>query len=312
MNPAAGHDAPATSGLVVVVGSINVDYVVEVAHLPTPGETVTGGRQSVHPGGKGANQAVAAARSGAQVELIARVGTDDAGVARIAQLKNEGVGTTFVATTEGKATGTAVVLVAADGENAIVVSPGANQCLDVGDIERAAALLIDATLLVMQTEVPLSAIQRAAELVGPDTIRVLNCAPYIPLAPELLELVDVLIVNAVEALQLLGEPTTSDLDPARVAERLRDLGPPIVVITRGAEGALAATDRGIVQVPAPPTLVVDTTGAGDAFVGAFSARLAAHASMAEALNFAVAAGSLTSEHPGALPNIPPLPMTESP
>lgn len=301
---ATGSRMPVASGLVVVVGSVNVDYALEVAHLPAPGETVTGARWTVHPGGKGANQAVAAARSGARVEFVARVGKDEAGSMRIAGLRDEGVGTTFVVATECEATGAAVVLVAADGENSIVVSPGANQMLDVGDIETAADLLANAPLLVMQLEVPLSAIERAAELAGPDTIVVLNCAPYVPLPADLLAHVDVLVVNSLEACQLLGESASVDLAPGHAAEQLRALGPRIVVITLGAEGALAATEHGVLQVPAPPTRVVDTTGAGDAFVGALCARLAAHAPIAEALEFAVATGSLTAEHPGALPHVP--------
>ncbi|MHB1782875.1 MAG: ribokinase [Acidimicrobiales bacterium] len=293
-----------SAGLVGVVGSINVDHVLEVAHLPAPGETVTGARRTVHPGGKGANQAVAAARSGAVVEFVARVGDDDAGTTRIAELQAEGVGTSFVARTEGEATGAAFVLVAADGENSIVVSPGANHLLGPADIERAAPLIAKAALLVMQLEVPLPAIERAAEVAGPDTVLLLNCAPYAPLPTALLARTDVLVVNALEASQLLGVQTPEELAPETAARRLRALGPTVVVITLGPGGALAATPAGDVQVPAPPTRVVDTTGAGDAFVGALAARLAARAQTAEALRFAVTAGSCTAEHAGALPWIP--------
>ena len=261
-------------GDVVVVGSINVDYIVRVPRRPGAGETVSEGILEVHPGGKGANQAVAAAYCGVPVYMVARVGDDSAGAQRLAELENAGVATAFVARSPGMATGSAFVTVTPDGENTIVVAPGANAGLETPDVERATEILGSAAVLVAQLEVPLASVTRAVELAGPHTQVVLNCAPARPLGPELLGRVDVLVVNEPEAAVLTGHAFSSTVGAFSMAEQLLALGPPAAVVTLGAEGAVLVGPGQRVHVPAPKVAVRDTTGAGDAFVGALAASLA--------------------------------------
>lgn len=295
----------AERGAVVVVGSVNVDYVLHVSRRPEGGETVAAARLELHPGGKGANQSVAVARLGAGVELIARVGDDAAGRGRVAELRAEGVGVALVSPTSGVPTGTAVILLTPDGENSIVVAPGANAALRAEDLDVGGGALDDAAVVLMQLEVPLAVVARAAELAGPATTVVLNAAPYRELPPELLARVDVLVVNQSEAGALVGRRVEGVEAARAVAAECRRLGPRAVVVTLGAEGAVAAGDGLELHVPAPPTEVVDTTGAGDAFVGALAARLAAGRPLEDAVRVGVRVGSATAAHLGATPQLPP-------
>ncbi len=196
----------ARGSLVVVVGSINVDYVMRVSRRPAPGETVSGATLEIHPGGKGANQAVAVARCGAAVEMIGRVGHDAAGQSRMADLAGEGVSTAHVLPTENVATGAAFISVTPDGENSIISAPGANGALSIEDVDGAAPLISRAGVVVAQLEVPLAAVGRAAEVAGRGPLVVLNCAPYRPVPAELLQRVDVLVANETEAAGLTGQP----------------------------------------------------------------------------------------------------------
>lgn len=288
-----------TSAKVVVLGSINADYVLHVPERPHPGETISGAVLELHPGGKGANQAVAAARCGATVEMIGRVGNDAAGRSRRAELTAEGIGTDHIWMTSDAATGAAFITVTPDGENAIVVAPGANGCIARNDIDRADAILKEAALLVMQLEVPIEAVVRGAELAGRGTLVVLNAAPVCPLPPRLLQRVDLLVANAQEAAALLGGVRVDEHGALDAAAGIRGLGPKTAVVTLGPLGAVAATADQRLQVPAPRVAAVDTTGAGDAFVGALVARLAAGATLADALHFGVAIGSATVTTRGA-------------
>lgn len=282
---------------IVVLGSANIDLVVPVDALPAPGETVLGGQPQRLFGGKGANQAVAAARAGGRVALVGCVGGDDDGRAVVADLARAGVDTTHVRTSAHPGTGLAVVLVGADGENQIVVSPGANHRLDRDDVDRAQPLIAAAGVLLAQLEVPLDVVRHGIQVAAAaGTTVVLNLSPAQALDAGTLGLVDVLVVNRSEAAHLLGDDV-GRLDGA--AERLRRLGPRAVVLTAGAEGAVCASAEGVLSVPALPVTVVDTTGAGDAFAGTLAAELARGTTLAGATVVAGAAGAAATQRHGA-------------
>jgi ribokinase len=289
---------------VVVVGSLNQDITVEADRRPESGETVIGRSVSTAPGGKGANQAVAAARAGARAALIGCVGADAAGEALRAGLRAAGVDETAVRTLGDAPTGTALIVVDAAGENSIVVVPGANSCLSAGDVERAlegagAPLVGDSagaplvragdaareSLVLAQLEVPEDAIVAAARLAGRF---VLNASPVRPLPPALLEAADPLIVNAGEAAAITGSDGS---DPRALAAAAHALGVRSIVITLGARGASWSTPDGTIERPAPSVEVVDTTGAGDVFAGTLAARLGAGEDPEVALEAAVDAGA---------------------
>ena len=259
----------ATTSSLVVVGSLNRDCVIEAPRRPAPGETVTGARVSWGAGGKGANQAAAAALLGAAVTLIGRVGEDLAAGELLAALHAAGVDTHAVTTSPSEATGTAFITVTPDGENSIIVASGANASLGRDDLERNRLLLMQAGVVLLQLEVSDEAVETAVELAGLNSLIVLNAAPLRPISPTLLGRIDLLVVNDVEARQLLG--VEANLDDSREFERL---GPRATVVTLGGEGATAYTEGKRVAVAAPHVRVVDTTGAGDAFVGALGAWLA--------------------------------------
>ncbi|MBA2695180.1 MAG: ribokinase [Actinobacteria bacterium] len=271
-----------TRGIVIVLGSANVDLVVQVDHRPVGGETILGSDLVTTPGGKGANQAVAAARIGGDVRFVGCVGGDTGGRLLRDSLSDAGVDLTGLQTVDA-ATGSAVILVTPDGENSIVVSPGANARLSPDRVAKVSSWWDDADALVLQLETPMDTVRAAARSARERDIRlVLNAAPATSLPTELLEMADPVVVNETEteteaaaALGVAGadqEPAS----PAQTVERLLDLGPRSVVLTLGAEGAVCAT-RGsaVAAVPAREVQAVDTTGAGDGFVGALAVRLAA-------------------------------------
>jgi len=289
---------------VVVVGSINIDYVMRVSRRPVPGETVSGAVLDIHAGGKGANQAVAVARCGADVEMIGRVGQGAAGEGRMAALAAEGVGTKHVLPTEAAETGAAFISVTPDGENSIIAAPGANALLTTEDIDAAAPVISGAGVLVAQLEVPVAAVDRAAHAAGPDTVVVLNYAPYRSAPEALLERVDVLVANESESANLTGQPVDGIEGASRAAKLILARGPRAVVVTLGPLGALVLTPGEQEHVTAPKVHAVDTTGAGDAFVGALAAHLAAGDPLIRAVRSGTMAGSATTEQPGASPIIP--------
>ncbi|MFC3690001.1 ribokinase [Aquipuribacter hungaricus] len=284
-------------GDVTVVGSANLDLVLRVDSIPAPGQTVAATGREEHVGGKGLNQAVAAARAGATTCFVGAVGDDAAGGRLLASMAEEGVDATGVARVAGPS-GTALVVVSAAGENAIVVDAGANgsrQQLDPA----AQELVRSASVLLCQLEVPTGLVRHAAQVArAAGRTVVLNAAPAHPLPEDLLALVDVLVVNETEAAALSG----SD-DPEAAARHLAG-SVADVVVTLGAAGALHAGSGGVVRVPGRPAEVVDTTGAGDAFTGVLAAHLATGGSVADGLPRAVAAGSLTVRTRGAVPSLP--------
>jgi len=304
------RSAEAAGAQVVVVGSINVDQVVTVDRLPLPGETLIGTSMTLLPGGKGANQAVAAARRGAATTMIGAVGDDVHASAALPLLVESGVDVERVATAEGP-TGLAVVSVGSDSENTIVVVPGANASVDEEAVARHAEVVSRAAVVVLQGEIPVSGIERAARLATGRLV--LNLAPVVAVSAEVVRLADPLVLNehegrlllelvAPEAAERLAERDASD-DAAVVAE-LRGLGVASVVLTRGAAGALVSDASGAWTVPSPRVRAVDSSGAGDAFVGALSAALAGGSSLLEAAQEAVRVGAYSVTTAGTQPSYP--------
>lgn len=284
------------SGGILVVGSINQDFVLRVERRPSPGETVTGADLSLSPGGKGANQAVAAARLGARVAMLGRVGDDPFGPPLVQNLEENGVDTEYVKPVPGTSTGSAFITVTPDGENSIVVSPGANRRLDTEAVEEAGETLRRCGVMLAQMEVPVEAIARAAEISGNAGARVvLNLAPPREIPGPMLTLADPLIVNEHEAAFLLGKR----VEAREAVAKLCALGPRSTVITLGTSGAVGGGGEHTFHKPAPTVSAVDTTGAGDAFAGALAARLSGGATLEEAVGYAVRAGAAAATREGA-------------
>jgi len=293
---------------IVVVGSINVDFVVRGPRLPVAGETVSGARFDTFIGGKGGNQAVAVARLGVPAAMVAKVGHDEFGPRLRASLRAAGVGTGAVRTARGMPSGVAFVLTAPDGENQIVVAPGANSTLSLRDINRAQKCLRSAAVVLAQLEVPPAPIERIAALAARSgALFILDPAPARPLPARLLRRVSVLTPNETEACVLCG------CRPQRVnvrggQELCRELlrrGPKAVILKMGERGALVAErGRAIVRLPAFRVREVDTTAAGDAFNGALAVALMERKTLVEASRFACAAGAVSVTRPGAQPSLP--------
>lgn len=284
-----------------VVGSINMDVVVEVERAPAAGETVLGSDYLLHPGGKGANQAVAAARLGAPVAMIGCLGRDAYGDALHEALRREGVDLGHVQRVEAPS-GAAFITVERGGQNRIVVAPGANAQLST---TRLPADLDATDWLLLQLEVPLDTVAAAARRVRAGGGRVvLNAAPAAPLPATLAEAVDYLVVNETEAAALLGVETPRDVEQARqLAARLRTPGS-TVIVTLGAKGSVWSGPHGQGAIAALPVEVVDTTACGDAFVGALVWALGAGQPLARAIQLANANGALTATRVGAQPSLP--------
>ncbi|CAN5760264.1 ribokinase [soil metagenome] len=297
---------------VFVVGSINQDFVLNVARRPEPGETVTDARLSKGNGGKGANQAAAAALLGAQVAFLGRVGDDWFGEPLVEALAEKGVDTSLIEATSGSSTGTAIITVTPDGENAITVAPGANRSLTAQDMDDAAEAIGGARVLVAQMEVSPEVVLRAVEVAARQGTRALvNLAPPFEVPRELLEKLDPLVVNKHEAAFLLGERVEGVDGVLSGATELLALGPRSVVITVGKDGAVFSDGESTEHLPAPRVDVVDTTGAGDAFVGALAARLAREDSLEDAVAYAVRAGAAAATKEGAQGALPTTDVVEA-
>ena len=284
---------------VVLVASINVDLVVSVDHLPAPGETVLGGRFAIHDGGKGANQAVAAARAGASVTVIGAVGGDDYGKRAVDALQAEGVDITRVRVDPAEPTGVALIVVGPRGENQIAVAPGANATIELTDDDRAAIAAAD--VLLVSHEVPAAAVLdsvRVAREAG--QIAILNPAPARALPADLLALGPILTPNEHELVVAIGnDDTVAALDELTA----RNAGP--IIVTQGPAGALLASGEDRERFDGiPASEVVDTVGAGDTFCGVLAAWLAGGSSLADAIRAANAAASLSVGTPGARAGMP--------
>jgi ribokinase len=276
---------------ICVVGSVNLDIVVAVPHHPAPGETVLGGDRAEYHGGKGANQAVAAARARRRVAFVGRVGGDEIGGRLRAEIEREGIDVAHLGTDPQAASGVALIAVDEAGENTIIVSPGANGRVGSDDVAGAADALGEARVTLLGHEVPEAAVAAAARIAG--GLVVLNPAPARPVAADVLTRVDVLVPNRGELAALVG----ADGDPTQLAQRL---GRPTVV-TLGGDGALVVADGRAERISAPVVDVVDTTGAGDTFCGALAAALAGGAELTEAARAAVAAAARSVTWAGARP-----------
>ncbi len=299
---------------IVVVGSSNTDLVVKAPTIPAPGETVLGGTFLTTAGGKGANQAVAAARLGAEVTLVARIGDDAFGRGALEDLGAAGVQTDCITVDPTAPSGVALIVVDDQAENAIAVAPGANSRLDESDIDRARERIRAAQVLLLQLEIPAATVHYAATLATDAGVTViLNPAPA-PAGSVIersLRAVSVLTPNTVEAAALTGIDVT-DEDAARAAAvALRARGVSAVVITLGADGALWLGPDGEGRVPGTPVAAVDTTAAGDAFNGALAFAVARGDPLDRAVHLATLAGALAATRLGARPSLPTLAAIES-
>jgi ribokinase len=285
---------------IVVVGSLNGDIVVNVPRLPAPGETVLGGDLFRNPGGKGANQAVAAARLGSTVAMVGAVGDDEAGRELVRALEGDGVDAASVRRLRGVPSGTALISVSGDGENQIVVSSGANSRLGRDDVKAAASVLRAAAVTLVQLEIPVGAVAAACELAG--GVVVLNPAPAANLPEDLLARVDVLVPNRMELAQLRDAPMPRSME--EVVALAASLPVRASVITLGAEGALLVQDEMPFHVPAIPVRAIDTTAAGDAFCGALADSLVRSASLEDGVRWAARVAATACMRPGAQSSLP--------
>jgi ribokinase len=287
------------------VGSANVDVTVALARLPGPGETVTDGTLLVARGGKGANQAVAARRLGAEVRLVGCVGDDASGREVRQALAAEGIGVQTLLTTTAAATGTALIVVDAQGRNQIAVAPGANRALTVADVDRCRADFAWAEVVVCSLEVPLAAAARALQHASRQGVRtILNPAPLPDRGLDFLALADYVTPNETEAARLTAVAVTDLEAAARAAAAIRALGTRHAILTLGERGALADGPGGPLHAAAVAVAVVDTTGAGDAFNGALAVALAERRPLADALRFANVTAALACTRRGAQPSMP--------
>jgi ribokinase len=288
---------------ILVVGSMNADLVVRSPRFPKPGETISGEDLQIIPGGKGANQAVAAARQGASVSMVGRVGNDSFGPELIKNLKQNNVDTDHVQTDSQAATGTATIIVDANGQNSIVLSPGGNGRVSPADVE--AVSFSGHKLLLLQLEIPIETVLAAAQRAKQSGLRVvLNPAPARPLPEELISSSDFIVPNEPE-LSMLTDQTVNDIESAeKAAKSLLERGVQNVIVTLGANGALIVNKQITKHVPSFEVEVVDTTAAGDAFIGGFASALLQNKSLEEAVRYGCACGALAATKFGAQPSLP--------
>jgi len=290
---------------IVVVGSVNTDMVVKGPRLPRPGETVIGGKFVMVPGGKGANQAVAAARLGADVTLVAKVGQDLLGDQAVDNYRREGIKIDLVFRDPATHTGVALILVDAAGENLISVASGANAALTPADVDKAADRIAGADIVMLQLEIPLESVCRAAQLATEAGVPViLDPAPAAPLPRELLEQVTFLTPNEHEAERLTGITVGAEASARLAARKLRSDGARNVIVTLGAKGALLAGAQGETLIATRTVDAVDSTAAGDAFNGGLAWALSRGLGIEEAVRQACLAGALATTRIGAQSSLP--------
>jgi ribokinase len=290
---------------VVVFGSLNMDLVVRVPRMPAAGETLTGHGFLSNAGGKGANQAVACARQGASVAMAGRVGADAFGAELRAGLLTEGIDARGVGTAEGVSTGVAAILVDDAAQNCIAVVPGANALVTPADAEALRHVLEGAALLLLQLEVPIQAVLRAAQVAREAGCTVLlNPAPARDLPDALWPLIDILVVNETEARMLSGLAAVDAANAAEAAALLAKRGPREVIVTLGADGVVWHSPHGVRGFPAKTVKAVDTTAAGDTFIGALAALRVEGRPMEEALAHAIRAAAICVTRAGAQASMP--------
>jgi ribokinase len=293
---------------IVVVGSINADLVATVPHIPIIGETITGTSFQIHPGGKGANQAVAVARLGHPVKMIGRLGTDVYGQQLRSHLQTAGVNTDAVSTTEGSS-GIALILVSQAGENCIVVIPGANASVSPIDIDANLATIREAGMVLAQLEIPIETVSHLAEVCNRDGIPlILDPAPAVRLPRHLLQRVTWFTPNETESAFFVQElaPGSHPGDPVKIAQTLREAGIQGVILKLGSRGVLLHNVTVEALVPSFPVTAVDTTAAGDTFNGAFATGLMMGKTELESARFAAAAAAISVTRAGAQPSMPGL------
>ena len=294
-----------TAGNLVVLGSINADHILNLETFPTPGETVTGNQYQVAFGGKGANQAVAAGRSGANIAFIACTGDDDTGERVRKQLASDNIDIAPVSVVAGESTGVALIFVNAEGENVIGIHAGANAALTTERVEAQRGIIAGAEALLMQLESPVESVLAAAKIAHENhTSVVLNPAPACVLSDELLALVDIITPNETEAEKLTGIRVENDDDAARAALALHDKGIGTVIITLGSRGVWASVNGEGRRVPGFKVKAIDTIAAGDTFNGALVTALLEGKAMDNAIRFAHAAAAIAVTRKGAQPSVP--------
>jgi ribokinase len=290
---------------IVVIGSSNTDMIIRVPRIPAPGETILGGEFFTAAGGKGANQAVGAARAGGRVKFVARVGNDMFGERAVAAVKRDGIDVRHVLRDNRAASGAALIFVASNGENSIAVAGGANAKLSTADVRRVAGAIAGAAALVLQLETPLASVQLAARLAVKAGVPViLNPAPAQPLPSALLKLVTILTPNETEAGLLTHSKVNSPGAAAKACATLRARGVGTVILTMGARGAFVSEPSGSKLIPGFKVKAVDTTAAGDIFNGALAVALAEGKTLDDAIRFANAAAAISVTRLGAQPSAP--------
>lgn len=294
-----------TSGKLVVLGSINADHILNLESFPTPGETVTGSQYQVAFGGKGANQAVAAGRSGADIAFIACTGDDDTGERVRQQLSSDNIDVAPVSVISGESTGVALIFVNGEGENVIGIHAGANAALSVERVEAQRELIRQASALLMQLESPVESVLAAARIAHENnTIVALNPAPARELSDELLALVDIITPNETEAEKLTGIRVNSDEDASNAAQVLHTKGIETVIITLGSRGVWASVKGEGRRIPGFKVKAIDTIAAGDTFNGALMTALLEKHALDDAIRFAHAAAAIAVTRKGAQPSVP--------
>ncbi|MCG8157410.1 ribokinase [Brenneria goodwinii] len=292
-------------GKLVVLGSINADHILNLEQFPLPGETVIGKQYRIAFGGKGANQAVAAGRSGANIAFIACVGDDDIGARIRQQLSEDCIDVSAVEAVPGQTTGVALIFVNGEAENMIAINAGANAAVTPDYLRRHQQLIIDASALLVQLESPLETVAAAAKVAHEHhTAVILNPAPACELPDELLSLVDIITPNETEAQRLTGIAVRTEEDAARASRVLHDKGIATVLITLGSRGVWLSEEGNGQRIPGYPVQAVDTIAAGDTFNGALVTALLENQPMSAAVKFAHAAAAIAVTRPGAQPSVP--------